>query len=191
MINVNLRQENRISNTLIIIYSLLILILLASSISYIIFSIVYLIEYYDDANDCKNSHLWEYVLTSLIISTSNFTVKSSDNNFIIYITLTIISIINIALSIWGGIELWEKCCTELRYKNLWYIGLASFILQNTIVLISIISSTVLYYISYNIQNDNNLLTEKIINNNEQKEEIEKINNIEKTDEIVINVQQEV
>ena len=38
-------------------------------------------------------------------------------------------LIECGLAIWGGIELWEKSCSDLSDTNLWKIGLVTFVLQ--------------------------------------------------------------
>lgn len=143
------------------IYSLLAILLIAGCIAYIVFSILYLIEFYDEANDCKDSHLWEYVLVSLILSTVNIKMKSDENdNAALIITVT--GVINLGLSVWGAIELWTNCCSELRYSNLWDVGLASFIIQCFLVFLCVvIPPTLLCCIVINEESPSDSLTQKI------------------------------
>ena len=133
---------NEMNQTNCCIYTLLAILLLSGSIAYIVFNILYLIEFYDEANDCKGSHLWEYVLVSLILSTVNIKMKSDENENAAAL-LTIIGVINLCLSTWGAIELWQNCCTELRYSNLWNIGLASFIIQSFLVFLCVVVPPIL------------------------------------------------
>ena len=133
---------NEMNQTNCCIYSLLAILLLAGSIAYIVFNILYLIEFYDEANDCKGSHLWEYVLVSLILSTLNIKMKSDENENAAAL-LTIIGVINLCLSTWGSIELWQNCCTELRYSNLWNVGLASFVIQCFLVFLCVVVPPIL------------------------------------------------
>ena len=119
-----------------------IIIFISGAISYMVFSILYLIYFYNDAMECKNSHLWEYVLVSLIFSTVSIKLKS-DNNEIFAISIVIIGIINLCVALWGGIELWQICCSKLLYSNLWNIGLASFIIQCVVTFICVIIPPIL------------------------------------------------
>ena len=57
--------------------------------------------------------------------------------------LTVIGVINLCLSTWGAIELWQNCCTELRYSNLWNVGLASFIIQCFLVFLCVVVPPIL------------------------------------------------
>ena len=133
---------NEMNQTNCCIYTLLAILLLAGSIAYIVFNILYLIEFYDEANDCKGSHLWEYVLVSLILSTLNIKMKSDENENAAAL-LTVIGVINLCLSTWGAIELWQNCCTELRYSNLWNVGLASFVIQCFLVFLCVVVPPIL------------------------------------------------
>ena len=36
---------------------------------------------------------------------------------------------NVGFAIWGGFELWEKSCSDLKDTNLWKFSLAVFIIQ--------------------------------------------------------------
>ena len=51
-------------------------------------------------------------------------------------------IINSALAIWGGIEIWNKSCHDLQDSNLWDFALSTFILQ---LFASAIFLTILIY----------------------------------------------
>ena len=141
--------------------SLVIIILISGSISYIVFSILYLIYFYNDALECKNSHLWEYVLVSLLLSTVSIKVKSDEYENTTA-SITIIGVINLSISTWGGIELWKNCCTELRYSNLWNVGLASFVIQCFLVFICVVIPPILIcYINIHEESLNKRMPEKI------------------------------
>ena len=150
-----------------------IIILISGAISYMVFSILYLVYFYNDAMECKSSHLWEYVLVSLILSTVSIKVKS-DNDEIFAISIVIIGVINLCVALWGGIELWENCCSELRYSNLWDIGLVSFIIQCVLVFLCIvIPPMLLCYINSHEESLNKRMVEKMKENSDQL--TEKIN----------------
>lgn len=128
--------------------SFLFIVLLVSVLTYVIFSILYLIQDYQVSNECKGSNLWEYILVSTILMFPNSSVKT--DNFTLFATLVIIiGIINICMCVWGGIELWDYSCDDLTETNLWRVGLASFILQLTVSLICILTMPfMLFYIYY-------------------------------------------
>ena len=122
--------------------------LLASVLSYIIFGIIFLIQDYGLANDCEGSNLWEYVLVSLILTIPTASVKS-DNTLVLIIMCVCIGITNLSMSVWGGIELWDYSCDDLKYSNLWSVGVASFILQLIISCICIIGPPLSFYYIWN------------------------------------------
>lgn len=105
--------------------------LLLSVVGYVVFSIIFLIQDYNISNECKGSNLWEYVLVSTILMFPNVSVKS-DKYSTLAIIAVIIGVLNLCMSIWGGIELWDYSCHDLAETNLWKIGLATFILQVSI-----------------------------------------------------------
>lgn len=111
---------------------LFILALVAGAIAYIVFGIMYLVQDYDIAHDCKESNLWAYVLTAIILawirSGAKNTSSGSDSG-ITFCMLVCLGIIEAGLAIWGGIELWQNSCDDLRESNLWKFGLATFCLQ--------------------------------------------------------------
>lgn len=101
-------------------------------LAYIILAIMYLVQDYDIANECKGSSLWAYVLTAVILAffrcnaKPKENAKDKDNNICVFIFL---GLIECGLAIWGGIELWDKSCSDLSDTNLWEIGLVTFVLQ--------------------------------------------------------------
>lgn len=137
-------QDNESHNELLKICCLGILFigLLVSVVVYLVFSIVFLIEDYNISNECKGSNLWEYVLVSTILMFPNVSVKS-DKYSTLAIIVVIIGVLNLCMSIWGGIELWDYSCHDLAETNLWKIGLASFILQVSIASLCIVVPPIL------------------------------------------------
>ena len=98
-------------------------------------AIKFLVQNYDDAKDC-NLDLWIYVLVSLIMAfTRSGSIKSSDdknndNEGTPYVCVLIcIGLIEAGMASWGGVELWEKSCADLKETNLWTIGFVTFIVQ--------------------------------------------------------------
>jgi hypothetical protein len=80
----------------------------------------------------------------------------------------------LCVALWGGIELWENCCSELRYSNLWDIGLASFIIQCVLVFLCIvIPPMLLCYINSHEESLNKRMVEKMKEDSDQL--TEKIN----------------
>jgi hypothetical protein len=123
-----------------------------SVLTYVIFSILYLIQDYEVSNECKGSNLWEYILVSTILMFPNSSVKT-DNFTLFAILVIIIGIINLCMCIWGGIELWDYSCDDLTETNLWRVGLASFILQLTISLIAVLTMPFMLFYIYYIEDD--------------------------------------
>ena len=116
-------------------YQVLIYIAIIAITTYEIFSIIYLINYYTLANNCKRSYLWEYIFISLIVSLFAICINSYKKNITRSIcTRCYISVISLFISIWGCIELYNNSCKSLCNSNLWRFGLVTFIIQ---ILISI------------------------------------------------------
>ena len=133
-------------------YFTAILTLLGATVSYIVFGIIYLIQDYGISNECKGSNLWEYVLVSMILACTNISVKTNDEKVDLSACIIVmVGVINLCLSTWGGIELWDYSysCDELFNSNLWKVGLASFILQVTTTVICVIVPPILLcYITF-------------------------------------------
>tara|TARA_Y100000992_G_C21271887_1_gene497394 strand:- start:9 stop:536 length:528 start_codon:yes stop_codon:yes gene_type:complete len=152
-------------------YLIAVLSLIGGTIAYEVFGIIYLIEDYRISNECKGSNLWEYVLVSMILACTNVSVKTNDEKVdLSACILAIIGVINLSLSTWGGIELWNYSysCDELFNSNLWKVGLAGFIIQVTTTAICVIVPPILLcYIT--------IREARNINNIESRHRIEEIN----------------
>ena len=144
--------------------------LIGGIVSYIVFGIIFLVQDYNIANDCKNSNLWEYALVSIILSFTNFKINSSEsdkNIDIACVIIVIIGVMNLCLSIWGGIELWQQSCDKLSNSNLWKFSLVAFILQCICSAICVlVPPLLLCYFGIHMNNNVNdtSLTTKITNN---------------------------
>ena len=147
-------------------YIFAILILLAGALSYYIFGIIFLIQDYNVSNECKDSCLWEYVLVSLILSTTYINYKNDEENGIDkhIILLIILGIFNLVISIWGGIELFYRSCDDLNDSNLWIFGVISFGLQLLSVFICVFVFPMLVCFLVFRENNKN----DYINNNDVK-----------------------
>jgi hypothetical protein len=156
--HVNDLTQNKVNNdsnlsyiTCAILFTILLIALITGSIAYLIFGIIFLVNDFDISNDCKGSNLWAYVLTSIILSSTNTSLISknkrdqsdSDLSYMKIIVAVICNIIiNSALAIWGSIEIWNKSCHDLQDSNLWDFALSTFILQ---LFASAIFLTILIY----------------------------------------------
>ena len=130
-VNNNTEKTNKICEwCMIILLAIICLGIICAAFAYIILAIMYLVQDYDIANECKDSSLWAYVLTAVILalfrSNAKPNDKNKDNNICVLIFL---GLIECGLAIWGGIELWGKSCSDLMDTNLWEIGLVTFVLQ--------------------------------------------------------------
>jgi hypothetical protein len=109
----------------------IILLLIFILIVYYILAIFILVHDYNNANECKDSYLWIYILTSVIIGLLKSCLiniyKNKDKFSVVPIIL--FSLNYYGLAIWGGIELWGKTCSDLNDTNLLKIGLVTFIIQ--------------------------------------------------------------
>jgi len=111
-----------------------ILALICGIISYIVYGIIFLVQDYNLWSNCNDSALWQYVLVAIILmfNKSNFKETTTDEKTVLIICAIVIEL---GLAIWGAIELFDKCdnCPELRNSNLWKFGLATFIIQISLV----------------------------------------------------------
>ena len=109
------------------------LALIAGSLAYLVFGIMYLVQDYDVAHDCGRSSLWAYVLTAIILAWGRSGAKNasskSDSVGGTICLLVCLGLIEAGLAIWGGVELWDKSCDDLQDSNIWKFGLATFCLQ--------------------------------------------------------------
>lgn len=135
-------------------------------IAYITFSIIYLINDKSIADNCDNSNLWVYNLVSLILTfiSRMCSIKNGSDEHpnimrkIIIVTYICNIFIELGLSIWGGIELFNNCnnCDELKDSNLWDLGLTNFIIQIFVVIL------ILWIFILCICNENHLKKNKTI-----------------------------
>jgi hypothetical protein len=157
MYNKHNENENNSNNTIcsIACSTFSSVILLVSSIAYLIFAIVFLIQDYDIANDCNKSNLWIYVLVSIILSFTNVNIKLSedDSQMKWYTLIVAIFIINVSMSLWGSIELWVNNCDNLESTGLWKIGIVSFVLQLFVSCVCLIIPCILSYILHTVNNE--------------------------------------
>ena len=104
--------------------------IIAAFISYIVFGIIFIIQDYSVAHNCKGSSLWAYALVAIILSIQRRNAKNAknDNGIVVYV-LICLGLIEAGLGIWGAIELFDKSCDDLKSTNLWKFCLATFILQ--------------------------------------------------------------
>ena len=125
------KESNCIGYSCICFGFLLALAIIAGAIAYIVFGIMYLVQDYKIANECSGSSLWAYVLTAIILafSRSGARKSSNDEGEINISLLFCLGLIETGLAIWGGVELWQKSCDDLRNSNLWKFGLATFCIQ--------------------------------------------------------------
>ena len=125
------------------------LVIATACICYIVFGILFLVQDYNIWNDCGGSALWPYVLVSIILSLNRGNMKDLDNTEKIAVMICAI-LIEFCMSIWGGIELFDKSdgCSELTNSNLWKFGLVTFIFQILVVSIVLLIVLILPIVNY-------------------------------------------
>lgn len=125
-----------------------ILIFVAASIAFLVFGIMFLVNDFDLAHSCPNSQLWTYVLTSMIMSYIGNCVdtkKNEDTGRTIRHMLcnaASIGLIELTLSIWGGMEIYNNTCNSLAQTNLWIYAQVIFCLQMLCAFTCLLSSLV-------------------------------------------------
>tara|TARA_A100001015_G_scaffold262960_2_gene309579 strand:+ start:1575 stop:2261 length:687 start_codon:yes stop_codon:yes gene_type:complete len=133
----NEKDSEEFDDTLLMLVGvLLVLILVVGIICYLVYGIIYLVKDYDVANDCPDCNLWAYVLVAIILCFNKKNLSQSFNSIQEGITVLVLTFfLELGLSIWGGIELYQKAssdqgtCPDLRDSNLWKFGLATFVIQ--------------------------------------------------------------
>ena len=132
-------------------YYTIIILIIVGSILYYLYSIVYLIEDYNIANDCKSSHMWEYVLFNLLSTILNTILINKNSNYVndnnnqgwnatLY---TYLGLMNLCMTLWGGIELWDISCSELSRSNLWKASLVTFVINGVTTFVFVVSPPLL------------------------------------------------
>jgi len=121
------------------------LALIAGCISFLVFGIMFLVQDWDEYTSCSGSEMGPYVIVALVLTWGNGNAakgKKDDSSFSeLVVSLLFYFLLNTGLAIWGGIELWDKSCDDLKNTNLWKFSLAVFILQ-------VISATILLIIPF-------------------------------------------
>jgi hypothetical protein len=117
--------------SLICCSTLCVLILICCSLLYTVFGIIFLVHDYNIVKDCKNSNLWAYVLVSMILGLSSSSIRRGDGNepLVNAAVFLICGFINLGFAIWGGIELFEKSCHDVKSSDLWTFACFTFGLQ--------------------------------------------------------------
>tara|TARA_A100001015_G_scaffold76395_1_gene84764 strand:- start:2685 stop:3188 length:504 start_codon:yes stop_codon:yes gene_type:complete len=119
--------------------------LMGGVVAYYVFGIMYLIRYYQEFKDCSKSELWAYVLTSLVagflrggIRNTDKKTNNSDADAAPICIIICIGFIDAGLASWGGIELWNKSCDNLVSTNLWKFAFATFCIQTSAAVITLL-----------------------------------------------------
>ena len=134
--------------------------LIGAIISWFVFGILFLVKDYDVWHECKNdSELWVYVLILLILSFSKKNYKdASDAEKVSAVVCSLC--IEIALAIWGTIEIYDKSmasccpnlpsnstlsCIELTSTDLWtYAAVSNGITWGVTLIMCCVMSCLLY-----------------------------------------------
>jgi hypothetical protein len=123
--------------------------LIGGGVCFYVFGIIFLVEDYDEAKECKQSDLWVMVLIIIILGVLNGratqkNVENDNDNESNICSAMCMFTINLAFAIWSGIELYDKAynpnCQDLRNSNLYTFAFAIFIIYiiiNSILLIVI------------------------------------------------------
>jgi len=139
--------------------------LVAAAISYYVFSIIFLVNDKSIADDCSISHIWEYVLTTLVInflvakSSANGTKKSDEGVGVCAFLISLL--ITVGIGSWGGVEIYShldsenidnlttnNTCTELKNSDLVVMGKVMFWLQMSIV--GILLTVIVLLVGYSV-----------------------------------------
>lgn len=115
----------------------LIMGIFGAAVCYYVFGIIFLVEDYDKAKECKTSDMWAYVLVLMIIGFLQLKLAKTkdDDNDAKAISIAASFILNTVLIIWGGVELFDKSngndCIALRESDLYTFTYVIFIILCT------------------------------------------------------------
>jgi hypothetical protein len=111
--------------------------LIVPYVVYMIYGIHYLVKYYHLNAECPDSHLWVYILVSLIVSTSRTSIVkiSEASTPAILAYLICLFMIDGSFTIWGEYELFSTSCKPMISSELWVFGFITFVIQ--VVMVSI------------------------------------------------------
>ena len=94
------------------------------------FGITYLVENYHSPSQCIASHIWVYVLISLILTLGNGSIiRKYNNRAELLCLLCFFGLIYLGVCTWGGLELMHPSCESSKDNALWKFGFLTFILQ--------------------------------------------------------------
>ena len=116
--------------SLITIVSLLIFSLgiIGAIISFYVFGIKFLVEDKDESDECS-SEIWDYVLTTIIVSFVFLTIaykdKDTDSGKINPLLSVISSLTSIGLGIWGFILCQTEDCSAIKDSNLYTFAIVA------------------------------------------------------------------
>lgn len=113
-------------------------------VSYYVFQLIYMTNYYDQAMSCKTSNLWEYLLVSCftwLMFTFVGKAISLHIEFVMekIIFMSIPTVYYISMVAWGSFELYygDRLCQDLRDTSFEKIGLVNVIIQIILLIFSL------------------------------------------------------
>tara|TARA_X000000950_G_scaffold258954_1_gene326965 strand:- start:946 stop:1461 length:516 start_codon:yes stop_codon:yes gene_type:complete len=130
------------------------LIFASLGICWLVFGIIFVVNNYHDRNQCSNSHLWWYVLFSLLLPViSHNTISGKNNNKDDDDSSSVVQsicplFINIGFVIWGGIEIYDKACDDLINTNIWIFSMVTFWFNLSVMVLILIIAPISGYIIY-------------------------------------------
>ncbi len=130
--------------------------LVAGSISFLVFGILFLVQDWDTYRSCSGSAMGPYVIVALILTWGNGKAANNEKKETggLVVGLICYFLMNVGFAIWGGFELWEKSCSDLKDTNLWKFSLAVFIIQIISAVIILLIPCIIAYIATREPNTN-------------------------------------
>jgi len=152
--------------------------LIAGLISFLVFGIIFLVQDWDTYRSCSDSAMGPYVIVALILTWGNGKAAKNEKKETgeLVVGLIFYFLMNVGFAIWGGFELWEKSCSDLKDTNLWKFSLAVFIIQITSAVIILLIPCIIAYIATREPDTNLSNTRQQLYNKPDLESEEEIKN---------------
>lgn len=123
-----LNQQRQNEACAILFGYFLVLGILVLNILYIIYGIIFMDDDWDEYLKCDKSNLGPYMVTSVVYSVlalNSFRGEENRSKDIGFITM----VLGFALLIWGGIEVFDNACDDLKETDLYKIAFYRYVVD--------------------------------------------------------------
>ena len=83
------------------------------------------------------------ILNTILINKNSNYVNDNNNQGWNATLYTYLGLMNLCMTLWGGIELWDISCSELSRSNLWKASLVTFVINGVTTFVFVVSPPLL------------------------------------------------